>query len=85
MIIFVLLNSIFSYSNNLIIKNIPKSIFQTPMLKIPDHESIEILPKKWISFQNNDLSKNINISLPRIGDQCWGIEPPCTFSGGFLK
>jgi len=83
--IFVLLNSIYSYSNNLIIKNIPKSIFQEPILKIPDYKTLEISPKKWISFQNNESSKNIHISIPLRGDQCWGIEPPCTFSGGFLK
>ena len=39
---FLILNSAFSFSNSLIIKNIPTSIFKNPILNIPPYEKIEI-------------------------------------------
>ncbi len=85
LLLFVILNSIFSYSNSLIIKNIPSSIFKEPVLKIPDHEKFDIITKKWVSFEKPGSSKHLTISVPLNGDQCWGIEPPCTPIQTFLK
>ena len=79
------MNSSFSFSNSLIIKNIPRSIFKNPILEIPPHTKLEIETKKWISFSDIESSKNIKIYSPTNGDQCWGIEPPCTFSNYLLK
>ena len=58
--LFIILNSVFSFSNYLIIKNIPKSIFKRPILEIPNHETVELSQKKWVSFSDLE-SKNIQI------------------------
>ena len=83
--IFLILNSAFSYSNSLIIKNIPNSIFKRPILKIPTYETVEMVSNKWVSFSDHKSSKNIKIHFPKKGDKCWGIEPPCTLSKEYLK
>ena len=82
--LFVVLQSFFSYSNSLIIKNIPTSIFKEPMLTVPDYETFKIDSNKWLSFNALESSKTIKISAPINGDQCWGINPPCTYSKNHL-
>ena len=82
--LFIVLNSVFSYSNRLIIKHIPSSILKEPILTMPDYERFNIKPNKWLSFSELDSSKNIKISAPIDIDQCWGINPPCTFSKDYL-
>ena len=85
LLIFIILNSIFSYSNLLIIKNIPYSILKEPILKMPAYETFDSKPEKWLSFGGIKSSKNIKISVPLNGDQCWGIDPPSVSSKDYMK
>ena len=83
--VFIILNSVFSYSNSLIITSIPSSILKEPILKIPNYKVFELVPKNWVSFGNIESSDYVKISVPINGDQCWGIMPPCTSSKDLLK
>lgn len=85
LLIFIILNSFFSYSNSLIIKKIPSSIIKEPILKMPKYETFDLVPKNWVSFGDIKSSNPDVISIPIDGDQCWGIIPPCTSSKDLLK
>ena len=52
---------------------------------MPDYETFNYNPKTWLSFSDNESSKNIKIYAPINGDQCWGISPPCTISKNYLE
>ncbi len=85
LIIFIVANSYFSFSNRVILANLTKSFLKEPLLENTNHQSYLIKPKKWISLKNYFNNKKIKISIPKGTDQCWGIDPPCTTNVRILK
>lgn len=80
LILFMISNSFLSFSNREILANIPNSIFKEPILKNPDKDTFELKPKNWVPLKDYYNNRKSKISIPKNTDQCWGIEPPCTFS-----
>ncbi len=86
LITFIIFNSIFSKSNFRILSNIPESLLKEPLLINPEFNYSLIKSKKRISLLNhNNEDIYSKIKIPKNGDQCWGIEPPCAISKENIK